>query len=236
MKKIINKVVYVLTIILILLGLFIDIYPYIILSNTGKIIFYILPMLLIVINMLVQIRISKSDEEKVKIRKHAFSTLFIIYIIILTTFLFFSTSYRVGNLFSWTSNYSLFSKENLSINLNIIPFKNIFEYINRLINNQINTSIVITNILGNLIAFAPFGFFIPELFKNKLKNTKQFTILMIITILTVEIVQFITRVGSFDIDDLILNLLGAFIVYKICNLEKFQRFLNKILLKTKEEG
>lgn len=229
MKNIINKAVYTISIILVLFGLFMDIFPNMILSMKGKLIFYFFPIILILINMLVQIKFSKSAEEKIKIRRKAFIITFVMYILILATLLFLSTSYRVGNLFTWTRQYSLFSKENISVNLNIIPFKNIIEYINKLINNQINTSIVITNILGNLIAFAPFGFFIQELFKDKIKNLKQFSILMFIIILGVEIIQFITRVGSFDVDDLILNLLGAFIIYKICDSKKFKEFINRVL-------
>lgn len=229
MKNIINKTVYTISIILVLFGLFMDIFPNMRLSMKEKIIFYFIPIVLILINMLIQIKFSKLDEEKVKIRKNCFIATFIIYIIILFTLLFLSTSYRSGNLFTWTRQYSLFSKENISVNLNIIPFKNIAEYINKLVNNKINTNIVITNILGNLIAFAPFGFFIQELFKDKIKDSKKFSILMFIIILAVEIVQFITRVGSFDIDDLILNLLGAFIAYRICNLKKFKLLINSIL-------
>ena len=74
-------------------------------------------------------------------------------------------------------------------------------------------SIVIINLVTNLLLFAPMGFFIPLLFKDKITNIKQFIILIIILSLFVEILQFITYRGSTDIDDIILNTIGAIIIY-----------------------
>lgn len=227
MRKLINKVVYIISILLIVIGVFVDIFMH--LGNLGKLIFFFFPIILFLTNMLIQIKTSKDNKEKQQIRKNAFICMFILYVIILFDLLFLSNSYRAGNLFTWTRKYPLFSKENLSVNMNIIPLKNILEYIFKLLNHQINTKIVIVNILGNLIAFAPFGFFIQELFNDKIKNLKQFTICMIIGIFIIETIQFLTRVGSFDIDDLILNLTGAIAVYIICTLDSVKNVIYKIL-------
>ncbi|MBQ3561723.1 MAG: VanZ family protein, partial [Oscillospiraceae bacterium] len=48
-----------------------------------------------------------------------------------------------------------------------------------------------------------------------------------VIVIAVELLQFITLAGSCDIDDLILNVSGAFLVYlaaKTKNIEKFLRF------------
>ncbi|RXZ77507.1 VanZ family protein [Paenibacillaceae bacterium] len=60
--------------------------------------------------------------------------------------------------------------------------------------------------LGNFVAFIPFGIVIPLLFRC---NFIRFISLFILSITIVEILQMLTRLGSFDIDDIIINTLGA---------------------------
>ena len=64
--------------------------------------------------------------------------------------------------------------------------------------------------LGNVIAFIPFGFMIPIV---SLKNRVFFRTVGLTFLLSlfIECIQLITRVGSFDVDDLILNTLGGII-------------------------
>jgi glycopeptide antibiotics resistance protein len=68
--------------------------------------------------------------------------------------------------------------------------------------------------LGNIVAFIPFGILIPKLLNI---DFKKFVFLFIITIFSLEILQSITGLGAFDIDDIISNTLGTtigYIVYK----------------------
>ena len=84
---------------------------------------------------------------------------------------------------------------------NFIPFKEIFRY-------SIGSIKFFKNIIGNIVLFIPFGFFASYYLKNK----KMFTsvILTLIASTTIEVVQYyIGRV--FDIDDIILNLVGGII-------------------------
>lgn len=82
---------------------------------------------------------------------------------------------------------------------NYIPFKEIFRY-------SIGSRKFIKNILGNIMLFIPYGFLSSYLLNNK-KISITF-ILSLIVSLTIEIVQYyIGRV--FDIDDIILNVLGG---------------------------
>jgi glycopeptide antibiotics resistance protein len=60
--------------------------------------------------------------------------------------------------------------------------------------------------LGNFVAFIPFGIVFPLLFRC---NFIRFIILFILSITILEILQMLTRLGSFDIDDIIINTLGA---------------------------
>jgi len=88
---------------------------------------------------------------------------------------------------------------------NFIPFKEIFRY-------SIGSSKFIKNILGNIMLFVPYGFLASYLLNNK--KFSVITILTLIVSLTIETVQYyIGRV--FDIDDIILNLLGGIIGFLI---------------------
>ncbi|MGM0902887.1 MAG: VanZ family protein [Bacillota bacterium] len=134
--------------------------------------------------------------------------LFLLYIGIASILLFFS-SYRQAVRFGKNESFTEY---------NLVPFHTIMNYINA--TGYINTSIVITNLAGNILAFMPLGFFLPLLFKRYLKFRK--TILVVIaSTLTVECLQYIFRVGSFDVDDLILNTVGGilgFWVFKVVSL------------------
>ncbi|WP_171692059.1 VanZ family protein [Paenibacillus germinis] len=80
-----------------------------------------------------------------------------------------------------------------------------------------NKNIVIRNVLGNLVLFLPFGFLLPMFVRRKL-NYVTIIILSFLMSLVLELVQLFAEVGSFDVDDLLLNTIGAtfgFITQKI---------------------
>jgi glycopeptide antibiotics resistance protein len=102
--------------------------------------------------------------------------------------------------------------EYFKTNTNFIPFKEIISvYRDFARGNFGHVGMMIT---GNFIAFMPMAFFIPILFRN-IVNIRRFAFLIISMLLFVEMLQFITRRGSFDIDDIILNFFGAVIAYMI---------------------
>ena len=208
MKKIINGIVIVLSIILIGFVMISSIIPNIVLNVKVTIGGFVIPIFIIIITMIVEIKKSKDAQEKSEIRNFWLKALFIIYCLLLITILFLNNEYRMGGF----QNINTFSKEHFETS-NLIPFATIIEYVIGVISNDINTSIVIINFATNLLLFAPMGFFIPVLFQSKIKNIKQFVIMIIILTLIVEILQFITYRGSTDIDDIILNTIGAVIVY-----------------------
>lgn len=63
---------------------------------------------------------------------------------------------------------------------------------------------------GNVAAFIPFGLFIPLLYRT---GFIRFMILFILSIVAMEIIQALTLLGSFDINDVIQNSLGAAVGY-----------------------
>ena len=78
-----------------------------------------------------------------------------------------------------------------------------------------NIGTPIRNLLGNLLMFAPLGFYLPFI-SVKLKKTANFALFTALLILVIEVVQVFTRRGSLDIDDFILNMRGALLGLLLC--------------------
>jgi len=122
---------------------------------------------------------------------------FILYISILIYFLFFAD--MLGRTLG-TTNYRY----------NLTPFKEIRRFI--VYSGQLGASSVFTNLIGNVLAFVPFGIFLPVLSNNRLKFY-QVTIFTFGLTLSIELIQLISKVGICDVDDMILNTLGGIIGY-----------------------
>lgn len=226
MEKVINKVIIFLSIILIGFVMIFSMLPNVVLNVLVTLGGFAIPTFVIIITMIIEIKKTKNIEEKNKIRDFWLKTLFIIYCILLITILFLNNEYRMNGFQS--INIGIFSREHFEAS-NIIPFTTIIGYINGLLSNNINTNIVIINLATNLLLFAPMGFFIPFIFKNKIISIKQFGTLIILLTLFVEILQFITYRGSTDIDDIVLNTIGAIVVYLLIKTKFVKRVLEKIL-------
>ena len=84
---------------------------------------------------------------------------------------------------------------------NFIPFKEIFRY-------EIGSKLFIKNIVGNIILFIPFGLFVSYL----LKTRRTYTII-VISIVTSGVIEYTqSQIGrTFDIDDILLNVVGGFV-------------------------
>jgi len=84
--------------------------------------------------------------------------------------------------------------------VNLIPFKEMFRY-------EIGSYKFMKNIIGNILLFLPYGFFSSYYLNNKKISTN--VVLCLIASFSIECIQYyIGRV--FDIDDVILNVLGGF--------------------------
>lgn len=104
--------------------------------------------------------------------------------------------------------------EQVKMNINLVPFNTIWQYLYLMI-KRTNTYLVphaFVNLFGNIVAFVPLGFLLPYLWK-RVQSFGRFLLCTISVISSVEIVQLFTLRGSCDIDDLILNLLGAIMGY-----------------------
>jgi glycopeptide antibiotics resistance protein len=73
--------------------------------------------------------------------------------------------------------------------------------------------------------FTPMGMALPVLFDKKFNKLWKVATFVIVLVLIVEIIQFITFAGSADIDDLILNTIGAIIGYGIIKINIIRKLL-----------
>ncbi len=146
------------------------------------------PMLLISVVVVVSLRITYliKNREHFTLYQELLTLSFIIYILCLFQIVTFQDTV------SWSSN-------------NFIPFREIFRY-------HIGSRLFLKNVLGNVLLFMPFGFFMPIL---RLRLRKWYCMLGMTFLLSlmIEITQLLTRVGSFDVDDLILNTSGGILGY-----------------------
>ena len=75
----------------------------------------------------------------------------------------------------------------------------------------------IDNLIGNIIGFVPFGFMLPLLSK-RLLSLKIIVVATFCISFSFEIIQLVFMLGSFDVDDLILNTVGGILGYLIIKL------------------
>lgn len=89
---------------------------------------------------------------------------------------------------------------------NLVPFREMFRY-------PVESENFNRQVVGNILLFMPFGFF--ATYYTKIKKISSISFMSILVSLTIEVVQkYIGR--SFDVDDIILNVVGGilgFLVY-----------------------
>ena len=162
-----------------------------------------------------------------KIMKKNLWIFFILYLVLLITLTLFDPMWGRNGLTFTNWSFDGF-KYYLDNSTNFIPFKTIVLYI-REFDSLYSTSSIMFNLFGNVIALMPMGFFLPLLFEKQ-NNFKRFFKTIILFVLGIEITQLLTISGSCDIDDIILNTLGAVIIYKIVNIGSINILIRNIFL------
>lgn len=72
--------------------------------------------------------------------------------------------------------------------------------------------LAVINLAGNVIMFVPLGYFLPRLF-SPLRRLSRTLLVSGAVVALVELTQMLTLVGCCDVDDLLLNVLGAAVGY-----------------------
>ncbi|MGF7143613.1 glycopeptide antibiotics resistance protein [Anaerotaenia torta] len=136
-------------------------------------------------------------DRTVKILTKAGWLLFYVYIILLSYFLFFSEHYGRGCAVEGYRSNLEFLKE----------IKRFIRY-----RQQLGLEVFVVNILGNILAFAPFGFLLPQL-SRRYRRFWRIALLSVVFSLAVETTQLVLKVGIFDVDDILMNTLGGILGY-----------------------
>lgn len=211
----------------VLIGLFLlNLIPNFYLDLSFQIVVYIGLAILTFIGMKLQLR-KTGEEEKEKVRRRNITRIFVIYCFFLISILLFSGSVRMYT--RGDDGLGLFSEEHFAYYSNFIPFHTIGSYFQRIAEQSINLSIPIMNLLGNLVLFLPMGFFLPYLWKEKFGKFPWFVLSIIGIVVLVEFIQFVTLKGQADIDDVILNTLGAMIGFGFFRIPMIQKAMKCIL-------
>ena len=118
-----------------------------------------------------------------------------------------------GSFYELTDRISTYSMQG-SINYNLIPFRSMSTQI-----EYITQWWALKNLLGNIIPFIPFGFLLPVTYK-KFSSAISVFVIGLASILVIESFQFFTKLGSFDVDDIILNMTGivcGYVIFLVTN-------------------
>ena len=129
--------------------------------------------------------------------------LFVLYIIFVFYFLLISEIYgRIDKMQEYHYNLVLFRE-----------IKRFWNY-----REQLGMFATATNLLGNVLIFLPFGFFMAM--ASRYRSFLNTLIYSFALSLTIELSQLFMKVGCFDVDDLLLNTIGGmlgFITFAVCN-------------------
>jgi len=139
----------------------------------------------------------KKEKIMKNIVKVAVLCMFIIYLLCLANLLFFSSEYGRTVADEYRYNLTLFREIKRSIHLFTIG----------------NYMYGILNLGGNIVAFMPFGFLLPILRDDKKHTLWTMLWKSFLLSLGAEVIQFISKTGTFDVDDLILNTIGGALGY-----------------------
>lgn len=123
--------------------------------------------------------------------------LFIVYLVALIYFMFFAESFgRTHVQTKYAYNLELFKE-----------IRRFYTY-----RRQLGWSAVLLNLGGNVAGFMPFGFILPVISRRG-KKWYNTLLLSFSLSLCIETVQLACKVGSFDVDDLLLNTAGGILGY-----------------------
>lgn len=115
-------------------------------------------------------------------------------------------------------------EEQLRANINLTPLYTIKNYLRVVLKRTNDDALLhcIINLGGNVLLFIPAGVLLPKLWPKQ-RNFFRFIATCTGIMFFIEVLQLFTLLGSFDIDDLILNLAGmtlGFIGYHLFRKQK----------------
>jgi len=109
---------------------------------------------------------------------------------------------------------------------NLIPFSSV----KQMLNSPLGLRVALYNIMGNFLMLTPLAILLPLVYEN-FKKIRYYLIVIFIFSFSIELTQCITEIGSFDIDDLILNVSGSLILFIIITKTRLFNYIYKLFYK-----
>ncbi len=153
--------------------------------------------------------------------------LFAVYVFIVVDYTLISDSFgrNISNIF-WADKNTI--NEYFSQKINLVPFATVKLFLNAYKQANLETYVVFENIWGNLFVFMPFAIFVPFLFK-KINTLTKFLAFVSVFVLCIEVLQIVFLTGSADVDDFILNVVGAAIAYSVTKISVVKNTINRFI-------
>ncbi|MDD3222107.1 MAG: VanZ family protein [Clostridia bacterium] len=109
----------------------------------------------------------------------------------------------------WSEDYGRMDVQNI-YRYNLVPFREIIRFYTY--RDVVGFDAFLLNLFGNVLVFIPFGVMVPIVSSRNRKFFRVFGLTFLLS-LFIECIQLISKVGSFDVDDLILNTVGGILGY-----------------------
>ena len=147
------------------------------------------PIVMVTIISLISIRITYVIKNKNKfiLYEELLKLIFVIYILMFFQIVTYQDVISYGN--------------------NFIPFKELTRY-------SIGSSLFYKNVIGNILLFMPYGFFVSYYLRFEKKDKWLALSLIFLVSISIECVQLLIG-RCFDVDDILLNLIGGMVGYYV---------------------
>ena len=163
--------------------------------------------------------ITQSGEQKRRTVRNTLWVVFAFYLFNLIWLLYFDGAYdRIAS----KTDFPTY----IALRTNFVPLVTIRRFLTNISNDTYAFSAVL-NLVGNIAAFMPLGFFCPLLF-SFLRKPWVFIPLLFSSLVVIEGLQLLLRVGICDVDDVILNILGALLIYLLMKLPAVRRYTKRL--------
>ncbi|MGO0061295.1 VanZ family protein [Brevibacillus fluminis] len=142
-------------------------------------------------------------------RRRWFLAAFIGYVAGVVYLLFFSEGrwHRHAMITAWKQKMLAYGlPEYTKLNQNTVPLRTIIGYVTH--HQDYAAATILYNTAGNVLLFMPFGFLLPLLF-TRLASIHRVFFASLAASLALEWGQLLFSMGSFDVDDMLLNTIGA---------------------------
>lgn len=172
------------------------------------------------------VRARHSNRQKsLNIMYNTFFFLFTVYIVVVIDFTLIDGTFGRDISVLFTKDLKT-RADYIKTGVNLVPFDTVKLFINGYKNGVLSFADITDNLFGNLFVLAPLSFFVP-VFIKRINRFYKYFLLILACVLVIEILQVLFMTGAADIDDVILNISGALIIYGILRIKNVSKFLNK---------